>query len=106
AHAIRDICRLAVQQRDSAWLWAEMNNARTAIAWAAGQPGEGAVAVSIATYTAVVLATAGPVPEAMNNLLRVQHLIDADTPPEVEARFWQWLGRFGIDGRLPTSRCI
>ena len=106
AHAMRDICRLAVSQRDSAWLWAEMNNARAALAWAAEQPGEGAVAVTIATYTAVVLATAGPVPEAMSNLLRVQHLLDEDTPPEVAARYWQWLGRFGIEGRLPTSRCI
>ncbi len=106
AHAVRDICRLAVFQRDSAWLWAEMNNVRAALAWAVEQPGEGAVAVAIATHSAVVLATAGPVPEAMSNLLRVQHLIGRDTPPEVEARYWQWFGRFGIEGRLPTSRCI
>ena len=106
AHAMRDICRLAARKRDSAWIWAEMNNARAALTWALSAPGEGEVAVAIATYTAVVLATAGPVPEAMNNLLRVQHLVVDTTPAPLAARFWQWLGRFGIEGRLPSSRCI
>lgn len=106
AHAMREICRVAVQQRDSVWLWAEMNNARVALNWAIATPGEGVVAVALATHTAVLLATAGPVPEAMHNLQRVQHLLDDDTPPALAARFWQWLGRFGIEGRLPTSHCI
>jgi predicted ATPase/DNA-binding winged helix-turn-helix (wHTH) protein len=106
AHAMRSICLTATRQRDSAWLWAEMNNARAALDWALAAAGEGEVAVAIATHTAVVLATAGPVPEAMNNLLRVQHLLNEQTPPPLAARYWQWLGRFGIEGRLPSSRCI
>jgi predicted ATPase/DNA-binding winged helix-turn-helix (wHTH) protein len=106
AHVMRDICLEAVRLRDSAWLWAEMSNVRTALSWAVAVPGEGAVAVALATHTAVVLATAGPVPEAMRNLLRVQELIDDSTPLPTRAQYWQWLGRFGIDGRLPTSRCI
>ena len=106
AHVMRDICLLAVRERDSFWLWAEMNNMRLALDWAIATPGEGAVAVALATHTAVVLATAGPVPEATRNLLRVQALIDEHTPLATQAQYWQWLGRFGIDGRMPTSRCI
>ena len=106
AHVMRDICLLAVRERDSVWLWAEMNNMRLALDWAIASPGEGPVAVALATHTAVVLATAGPVPEATRNLLRVQALIDEHTPLATQAQYWQWLGRFGIDGRMPTSRCI
>lgn len=106
ASAMRDICLEAVRQRDSEWLWAEMNNVRAALAWAVATPGAGPLAVALATHTAVVLATAGPVPEATGNLLRVQALIDDATPLNTQAQYWQWLGRFGIEGRLPTSRCI
>jgi predicted ATPase/DNA-binding winged helix-turn-helix (wHTH) protein len=106
AHAMKEICQRAVRERDSAWLWAEMNNARAGLAWAATHPGEGAVAVAIATHTAVALAMGGPVLEATNNLLRVKELLDEKTPPALEAQFWQWLGRFGMAGRLPTSQCI
>ena len=106
AHAMAVICRLAVRERDGAWLWAEMNNARAALAWAAAEPGEGAAAVAIATHTAVALAIAGPVREATDNLLRVQALLGKDTPPDVAAQYWQWLGRFGMEGRQPSSRCI
>ncbi|MGJ7541258.1 ATP-binding protein [Variovorax sp. LT1R16] len=106
AQAMSEICGLAVRQRDSAWLWAEMNNARIALTWAVGRPGEGIVAVTIATHIAVLLATAGPVPEAMHYLVRVRHLLDAETPPALAARYWQWMGRLGIDGRMPSSQCI
>jgi predicted ATPase len=106
AHAVRYVCQLATRQRDSTWIWIEMNNARAALAWALGSPGEGEVAVAIATHIAVVLATAGPVPEAMSQLLRVQHLLNDRIPTSLAARYWQWLGRFGIEGRLPSSRCV
>lgn len=108
AYAMRDICLLGSRERDSAWLWTEMSNARKALAWAIADadPASAEVAVTIATYTAVVLATSGPVPEAVNNLLRVHHLVGPDTHPALAAQYWQWLGRFGVEGRLPTSRCI
>ncbi len=106
AHAMKEICQRAVRERDSEWLRAEMNNARAALAWAAAKPGEGAVAVAIATHTAVALGRGGPVLEATNNLLRVKGLLDENTSPALEAQFWQWLGRFGMEGRLPTSQCI
>lgn len=106
AEATRDICRMAVRERDSAWLWSELNNARIALEWALETPGEGEIAVALATDTAVLLATAGHVPEATNNLLRVQPLIDECTDPVMAARLWQWLGRFGIEGRQPTSSSI
>lgn len=106
ALAMLDICRLAISERDSAWLWAELNNARVALAWALETPGEGRIAVRLATDMAVVLATAGHVPEAINNLERVGALLDQCDDEATVARYWQWLGRFGIEGRRPTALCI
>ncbi len=106
AEATRDICRMAVRERDNAWLWSELNNARVALEWALNTPGEGDIAITLATDIAVQLATAGHVPEATNNLLRVQPLINECLDPIIAARLWQWLGRFGIEGRQPTSSSI
>lgn len=106
AYATREVCRVAVKDRDTNWLWAEMNNARTALAWALSHPGDEAVAVAIATHTSVLLATAGAVPEALASLQRVLPYVDQSIDPPLAARFWQWLGRLGIEGRLPTSRCL
>ena len=41
-----------------------------------------------------------------NELPLMQHLVDEHTPPRVAAKVWQWLGRFGSEGRLPSSHCI
>lgn len=106
ALAMVAVCRLAVRERNSAWLWSELNNARLALSWAVESPGEGRIAVTLATDTAVILATAGHVPEAISNLQRVRHLLDQCDDTATVARFWQWLGRFGIEGRQPTSLCI
>jgi len=83
-----------------------MPNTRAALAWAVSTPGEGALAVALATFTAPVLTVAGLLPEAMTNLLGVEPLIDEQTPGEVVAAYWKWLGRFGMEGRLTISRCI
>ena len=106
AQATGSLCERAVKLRDVDWLWAEMNNLRTAYAWARGDGGDDTLAVSLATSSAMVLAVAGLVNEGMERLLEVEPLVTAATPLALAAQYWQWLGRGGIDGRLPTSRCI
>ncbi|HVE54680.1 MAG TPA: winged helix-turn-helix domain-containing protein [Ramlibacter sp.] len=106
AEAVKAICDLATRQRDAEWMWAEMNNVRVAYAWATGPGAHPLLAVSLATSSAMVLAVSGLVHEAMQRLQQVEPLVDAGVPPELAARFWQWLGRGGMEGRLPTSRCL
>ncbi|KQV83034.1 winged helix-turn-helix domain-containing protein [Rhizobacter sp. Root1221] len=106
AEATRTLVDRAVRQRDLDWLWAEMNNVRAAFAWATGPGGDDEIAVALATSSSMVLAVAGMVSEGMHRLLEVEPLVTAATPPLLAARYWQWLGRGGVDGRLPTSRCV
>jgi len=106
AEATRALLERAVKQRDLDWLFAEMNNVRAAFAWATGPGGDDEIAVALATMSSMVLAVGGMVSEAMHRLLEVEPLVTVTTPPLLAARFWQWLGRGGIDGRLPTSRCV
>ena len=106
AHAMRDLCLRAARKRDLHWTWLEMPNLRAAMRWALETPGEGEVAVALATYPSVLLAISGLVPEAASNLERVRHLVDQARDPALVARYWQWVGRLGIDGRIPSSRCI
>lgn len=100
------LCLLAARERDSTWMWQEMPNARAALAWALAAPGQGGTAVTIAAYTSVVLAAGGAVREALDNLLRVQHLVTDACPRALVARYWHWLGRLGVEGRQPSSYCI
>lgn len=106
AHAMRDLCVEAARRRDPQWTWLELPNMRAALRWALEAPGEADVAVALATYPSVLLAIAGSVPEATANLERVRHLVDERCAPALAARYWQWVGRLGIDGRVPSSRCI
>lgn len=106
AEATRALLERAVKQRDLDWLFAEMNNVRAAFSWATGPGGDDEIAVALATLSSMVLAVGGMVSEAMQRLIEVEPLVTVATPPLLAARFWQWLGRGGIDGRLPTSRCI
>ena len=106
AQATGTLCERAVRLRDIDWLWAEMNNVRAAYAWARGSEGDDTLAVSLATSSSMVLAVAGLVSEGMQRLLEVEPLVTAATPTALAAQYWQWLGRGGINGRLPTSRCI
>jgi predicted ATPase len=106
AQAMARICVAAAKQRDTAWMWQEMPNARTALAWALELPGAGVTAVTIATYTSVVLGAGGAIREALDNLQRVQPRLDDSCPPPLVARYWHWLGRLGVEGRLPSSVCV
>ncbi|MCU0919204.1 MAG: winged helix-turn-helix domain-containing protein [Burkholderiaceae bacterium] len=106
AQAMVKLCLHLARERDNARLWQEMPNARAALGWSLATPGQEATAVTLATYTAVVLATDGAVGEALDNLRRVEPLVAAPLSDAVAARFWHWIGRLGFEGRLPNSECI
>ena len=106
ARATRAVCEQAAKSRDIDWMWQEISNVRAAFAWAVRPQGDNTTAIALATVPSVVLAVAGMVTEALQRLLLVEPLINSATPTKLAAQYWQWLGRCGIDGRLPTSRCI
>jgi predicted ATPase/DNA-binding winged helix-turn-helix (wHTH) protein len=106
AQATLALLERAVKRRDVELLMQEMNNVRAAFESAMGADGDAATAIALATASSVVLAVEGLVVEALERLTRVEPLVDAATPPAQAAQFWQWLGRIGIDGRLPVARCI
>jgi len=108
AQAMHDAVAMFVKARADQLLWAEMNNVRVAFDWAASQEDDVShqLALALATSTAMPLAVAGLVNEALDRLLRVQTWVNDTTPAPLAARYWQWLGRAGIQGRLPTSRCV
>jgi len=106
AHAMRAVFKKAARERDSDRQLDELANLRVALAFAISTPGEGGVALSLATDSSVVLATSGPVPEVLDNLLKVERFVTADTEPGLAAQYWQWVGRVGKDGRLPGRRCV
>jgi predicted ATPase len=107
-HAITmaKLCVRAARERDSTWMWQEMPNTRAALSWALTGDGHGETALTIATYTSVVLGAGGAIREALDNLQRVQHLLNDKCPAPLVARYWHWLGRLGVEGRLPSSLCV
>ena len=106
AHAMGAVLKQAVRERDSDRQLEEVANIRAALTYAVDTPGEGAVALSLATDSAVVLATSGLVPEVLQNLLKVEPFVTPETEPGRAAQYWQWVGRVGKDGRLPARRCV
>lgn len=106
AEVVTSTCEQAVRRRDTERIWAELGNLRSAFAWAIAPGGDVHIALSLATHSAMVLAVAGQVAEALSRLLLLEPRITDDMPPALVAQFWQWLGRGGVDGRLPTSRCV
>jgi predicted ATPase len=106
AESMRRVCELGARQRDIDWMWAEVNNVRVAYAWAIGPGGNDELAVALATLSAMVLAVSGLAHEAMQRLLEVEPKVAECASPDLAARFWQWLGRGGVEGRLPASRCL
>ena len=111
AATTRTLLEAAVRRRDVDTVVLEMNNVRAAFAWAAGPQGDPLLAVELAVSSAVVLAVEGFVTEALDRLLGLEPIVadsarGAPIPASMAARFWQWLGRLGREGRLPTSRCL
>lgn len=106
ARAMSKLGLIAARERNSPWMWQEMPNARAALALAMSDPAQSEIAVTLATYTSVVLAAGGAIGEALDNLLRVQPLLADSLPAALVARYWHWLGRLGVEGRLPSSQCV
>lgn len=106
AQATLALLQSAAKRRDTGLLVQEMGNLRRAYQWAVASESHGQIAVAIATGSSVLLAVEGFVVEALERLITVGPLVNADTPAEVAARYWQWLGRCGMDGRLPVHRCL
>jgi hypothetical protein len=97
-----------VKDRGTRALWDEMNHIRATFDWAAAQHDDVSheLAIALATASSMVLAVSGYVGEALQRLLVVEPWVDKKTPKALASRYWQWLGRCGVHGRLSTSRCI
>jgi predicted ATPase len=106
ARVMAELSVAAARSRDTAWMWQEMPNLRAALSWAAAAQGPGATAVTLATYASVVLGAGGALSEALDMLRRVRSRLDESCPPALIARYWHWVGRLGVEGRLPSSICI
>jgi hypothetical protein len=108
ATAMVGLCRHLVRARKTRALWDEMNHVRAAYDWAVMQPEKAnhEIAIALATASAMLLLVSGFAHEACTRLLKVEAWVDKDTPKSIAARYWQWMGRSGVHGRLPTSRCI
>jgi predicted ATPase/DNA-binding winged helix-turn-helix (wHTH) protein len=105
ASTTRMICELASQRRDIKMAWAEVANVRAAFGWASKHD-SAELAVALATLSSVVLAVGGLVGESIARLLSVESMVNESLPMPLVAQYWQWLGRCGIDGRLPPERCV
>ena len=98
--------RRAIDQRRPEVILAEMPNVRSAYEWAFGEGRNAAAAVALATLPSMVIAVEGAVQEARRRLLEVEDLVNDEMPPSLVAQYWQWYGRIGLGGRLPSSHCI
>lgn len=106
ARVMAKLCQFAARERDNTCMLQEMPNARAALSWALAHPPFAETAITIATYTSVVLGATGAISEALDNLGSVQALLSDQYPAPLRARYWHWLGRLGVEGRLPSSLCI
>lgn len=105
ADVTRHALERAIKQRRPDALLAEMGNVRSAYEWAYGGGRNPLVAVALATLPSMVIAVEGAVQEARRRLLEVEPLVSESLPRSLVAQYWQWYGRIGLDGRLPSSRC-
>ena len=105
ARATRQVCLQATRRRDTEAIWDEIANVRAAFAWAMHNH-EAGLAVALANESSVVLALGGLVGEVLARLVEVEPMVSDQLPQPLVAQYWQWLGRFGNDGRLPAQRCV
>ena len=95
----------AIRQRRTDVVLAEMSNVRSAFQWARTSAQHNVTAIAMATLPSMVIAVRGAVQEARQRLLDVEPLISDEIPKPLVAQYWQWYGRIGLGGRLPSSRC-
>jgi predicted ATPase/DNA-binding winged helix-turn-helix (wHTH) protein/tetratricopeptide (TPR) repeat protein len=105
ARATRQVCLLATRRRDTQAIWDEIPNIRAAFSWAM-RSGDTELAVGLVNDSSVVLALGGMVGEVVQRLVEVEPCVNERLPRPLAAQYWQWLGRFGNDGRLPAHRCV
>jgi predicted ATPase/DNA-binding winged helix-turn-helix (wHTH) protein len=105
ARATRWVCALAARKRDTQAIWNEIANIRAAFSWTVSH-GETELAVGLVNDSSVVLALGGLVGEVVQRLVEVEPWVTEQLPRPLAAQYWQWLGRFGNDGRLPAQRCV
>jgi predicted ATPase/DNA-binding winged helix-turn-helix (wHTH) protein len=105
AHATRRVCALAARRRDTQAIWSEIANIRTAFSWAMTN-NAAELAIGLVNDSSVVLALGGLVGEVVQRLVEVEPCVTEQLPRPLAAQYWQWLGRFGNDGRLPAQRCV
>jgi predicted ATPase/DNA-binding winged helix-turn-helix (wHTH) protein len=105
AHATRRVCALAAHRRDTQSIWSEVANIRAAFSWAMTN-NDAELAIGLVNNSSVVLALGGLVGEVVQRLVEVEPFVTEQLPRPVAAQYWQWLGRFGNDGRLPAQRCV
>lgn len=95
----------AIRDRRMDLVLDETPNLRSAYEWAL-RSGHARIAVALATLPSMALAVDGSVQEARQRLLEVESLVDDSLPKELVAQYWQWVGRIGLAGRLPSSQCV
>lgn len=105
ARATQQVCSLATRRRDTQAIWDEVPNIRAAFSWAM-RSGDTELAVGLVNDSSVVLALGGLVGEVVQRLVEVEPNVNERLPRPLAAQYWQWLGRFGNDGRLPAHRCV
>ena len=105
ARATLAVCRLATRQRDTQAVWDEIANIRAAFAWAMRHE-KTELAVGLVNYSSAMLGLGGLVGEVVQRLVELEPRVTDDLPPALAAQYWQWLGRFGNEGRLPAHRCV
>lgn len=105
AVATSKVCSHATRQRDTQAIWDEAANVRAAFAWAMHHE-DRETAITLAVDSCVVFALGGLFGDVLERLVAVEPFIDDQVPIAQAAQYWQWLGRFGNDGRLPARRCV
>ncbi len=99
------VLEAAIRQRRTDIVLAETTNVRSAFQWARSSARHKVTAIALATLPSMVIAVRGAVQEARQRLLDVEPLISDEIPKPLVAQYWQWYGRIGLGGRLPSSRC-
>lgn len=105
ARATQCVCAKATKQRDTESIWHEIANVRAAFNWSIDNKLT-ELSIFLAIDSSVVLALGGLVGEVLERLLAVEPLVHNQLPTPLLAQYWQWLGRFGNDGRMPAFRCV
>ncbi len=81
----------------------ELDNARAALAWAMGDPGDIDIAVALVRASAEVFRTLRLAQEALGFIEALQARVDDQADPDRAAIFWTGVGLLGEFGRLPKA---